>query len=169
MWLSRTVIVSATNTTARLFPRAALTHGFATEGGPAKTPSELKEEKVEVATDPFDSVPLRKLATYLGETFAPKLEEIKEAERRKARPKNYTEVHEPPQVPHFLPLTRWAAKNEQVRETLIVDEKRRQRPRLSWYHPEDSMVPRGWFIKGLLEDIKYYRPFGKKKETTSTS
>lgn len=28
------------------------------------------------------------------------------------------------------------------------------------YHPDDTMVPRDWFSKGLLEDIKYYAPFG---------
>eukprot|EP00210_Caulerpa_lentillifera_P001685 g1620.t1 len=114
--------------------------------------------------DPFESVPLSKLATYLGERFSPKLEEIKKSEDAKTRPKSYKEVMEPPSIPHFLPLTKWAAESKEVRETLIVDEAHRQRPRLSWYHPDDTMVPKGWFSKGLWEDIKYYRPFMKPSE-----
>lgn len=113
--------------------------------------------------DPFESVPLRKLANYLGETFSPKLEEMQENQRQQTKPRKIKQVMEPPEIPHFLPLSRWAAKNPQIRETLIVEEKR-TRPRLSWYHPDDTMVPRGWLKKGLLEDIFYYRPFLKKKE-----
>jgi len=111
--------------------------------------------------NPFESVPLGKLANYLGERFSPKLEEIKVHETAKNRPKHYTEVMEPPAIPHLLPLTRWAANSKQVRDTLIVDEAKRKKPRLSWYHPDDAMVPRGWFGKGLIEDLKYYKPFWK--------
>ena len=114
--------------------------------------------------DPFESIPLQKLATYLGETFSPKLEDLQTSERERTRPKKYDQVMEPPSIPHFLPLTRWASHNKQIRETLVVDEDNRSRVRLSWYHPDDTMVPRGWFSKGLLEDIKYYRPFLKKKQ-----
>lgn len=112
--------------------------------------------------DPFESIPLSRVATYLGEKFSPKLEEIKLSEEAKTRPKVYKEVLEPPSIPHFLPLTKWAANSREVRETLIVEEGTRQAPRLSWYHPDDTMVPRGWFSKGLWEDIKYYRPFLKR-------
>lgn len=112
--------------------------------------------------DPFESIPLSRVANYLGERFSPKLEEIKRSEEAKTRPKVYKEVLEPPSIPHILPLTKWAANSKEVRETLILEEGTRQAPRLSWYHPDDTMVPRGWFSKGLWEDIKYYRPFLKR-------
>lgn len=67
------------------------------------------------------------------------------------------------QVPHVLPFTRWAANNSRIRSTFVDDKSTRQKARLSWYHPDDAMVPRDWFKGGLLEDLRYYRPFAKPK------
>jgi hypothetical protein len=67
-----------------------------------------------------------------------------------------------PGVPHVLPVTRWARDNAFIREVLIYDEKKRQKPRLSWYDPYDTTwVPNGWFSDGVMADMKYY--FGEKK------
>ena len=30
-----------------------------------------------------------------------------------------------------------------------------------------QMVPRGWWKMGLLEDLKYYRPFGKQQQEST--
>lgn len=50
----------------------------------------------------------------------------------------------PLSVPSVFPLTRWAASSPAVRSTLVASEDPKQRPkaRLSWYHPDDTMVPR---------------------------
>ena len=66
-----------------------------------------------------------------------------------------------PAVPAVLPFTHWAANSDRVRATLVDDKATRPKARLSWYHPDDTMVPRDWFRSGLLEDLKYYRPFAK--------
>lgn len=67
----------------------------------------------------------------------------------------------PLSVPSVFPLTRWAASSPAVRSTLVAadDPKERPKARLSWYHPDDTMVPRDWFKGGLLKDLEYYRPF----------
>lgn len=62
--------------------------------------------------------------------------------------------------PHFLPFTRWAAASPAVRATLVAPAPAdRPKARLSWYHPDDGMVPRGWWRAGLLADLAYYKPF----------
>ena len=60
----------------------------------------------------------------------------------------------------FFEWTCRAANSEQFRETFIAEApKDRKRARLSWYHPDDTMVPRDWFKGGLLADLAYYSPF----------
>jgi hypothetical protein len=50
-----------------------------------------------------------------------------------------------------------AASSTSFRSTFIADPpKERKKARLSWYHPDDTMVPRDWWSQGLLADIKYY-------------
>ena len=44
-----------------------------------------------------------------------------------------------PYIPHILPVTRWAASDPHFRSTLVVDEDKAQKPRLSWYHPDDTV------------------------------
>ena len=64
-----------------------------------------------------------------------------------------------PAAPALRP--RRAASSTCFRSTFIADPpKERKKARLSWYHPDDTMVPRDWFRGGLLADIKYYMPFG---------
>ncbi|KAL3137270.1 hypothetical protein ABBQ32_006816 [Trebouxia sp. C0010 RCD-2024] len=116
------------------------------------------------ASDPFAGLPLKAWADSLGERVAPAFQAVQEEQRRSnlaaAKLSRQNQPLAVPQVPHLFPITRWAAQNETVQKTLVAeDSKKRQKARLSWYHPDDTMVPRGWWKMGLLEDLKYYRPF----------
>ena len=122
--------------------------------------------------DPFEGVPLRAWAEKLGERVMPAYEAVKAEEaRRKAEllasggPSSAALLASAAapalSVPSVFPLTRWAASSPAVRSTLVAPEDPKERPkaRLSWYHPDDTMVPRDWFRGGLLKDFEYYRPF----------
>ncbi|KAL6776317.1 hypothetical protein ACKKBG_A20650 [Auxenochlorella protothecoides x Auxenochlorella symbiontica] len=114
--------------------------------------------------DPFEGVPFRGLADKLGEMMMPSVEAMREQQRMSATQLRLAaEAAEVmvPAVPHLLPITRWAANNERIRATFVDDKATRKKARLSWYHPDDTMVPRGWFTQGLLADLKYYTPFAK--------
>jgi hypothetical protein len=85
-------------------------------------------------------------------------------EDKKAKARLSQTVQQPvavPSVPHFLPITRWASQSEGFRSTFIAENGKSRKARLSWYHPDDTMVPRGWWKLGLLEDLKYYAPFSR--------
>ena len=113
--------------------------------------------------DPFHGLPLYQLAEYLGERVMPALEAVKEEQlkqKREARLAGEQVGVTVPYIPPLLPVTRWASQDAQFRSTLVVDDGEQKRARLSWYHPDDTMVPRDWFSKGLVEDLKYYSPFG---------
>lgn len=116
------------------------------------------------AADPFEGLPFRGLAERLGGSMLPALEAAREAERQaKLSGRRAAEEAEPfvPPVPHLLPFTRLAASSTEFRSTFIAEPpKDRKKVRLSWYHPDDTMVPRDWFRGGLLADIKYWSPFG---------
>eukprot|EP00891_Asterochloris_glomerata_P000601 jgi/Astpho2/601/Aster-04449 len=127
-------------------------------------PAQVQAERA-AARDPFEGLPLKAWADRMGERVMPAFEAVKEEKRRAnleavKRRHEITEVPVP-KIPHLLPFTRWAAKNEKFQETFIAKNgKDRPKARLSWYHPDDTMVPRGWWKMGLLEDMKYYAPFG---------
>lgn len=125
----------------------------------SETAQELASRK-----DPFAGLPFQRWAEKMGERVMPAYDLIKE-ERRKVKLAAKNAPVQPfvaPSVPHLLPFTRWAAASKKFQSTLIAeDAKDRKKARLSWYHPDDTMVPRGWFKGGLLEDIKYYAPFMK--------
>ena len=93
----------------------------------------------------------------------PSIEAAREEQRRaKIEGRLALESTQPlvPHVPHVLPFTRWAAQSQQLRSTFVAeDPSKRKKARLSWYHPDDTMVPRGWWEGGLLADLKYYNPF----------
>lgn len=132
----------------------------------AETPAELAEAKA----DPFDGLPLRMWAERLGERIMPAYELVKEEQKKAKAAAKQAPPRELslPQIPHLLPFTRWAANSEQIRDTFVAEEpKTRKRARLSWYHPDDTMVPRDWFKGGLLADIKYYAPFSRRKEAAA--
>lgn len=61
-----------------------------------------------------------------------------------------------PQVPFFCPLTKQLRDNEYVREVLIYDENKKVKPRLTWYEPNDKMIPTDWFVDGIYSDLDYY-------------
>jgi hypothetical protein len=101
--------------------------------------------------DPFEGVPLRAWAERLGERVMPAYEAVKAEEaRRKAEmlanggSGQAPLAASPLSVPSVFPLTRWAASSPAVRSTLVAAENPKERPkaRLSWYHPDDTMVPR---------------------------
>ena len=111
--------------------------------------------------------PLWLRAQALGERVMPAYELIKEEARASkaaaARSSGAAAAPPPelqaPSVPHFLPFTRWAARSKVIQDTFVMDEKSKKKARLSWYHPDDTMVPRDWFRGGLLKDLAYYKPF----------
>ena len=79
------------------------------------------------------------------------------ASRRRLRPEDVPVFNVP--VPSLLPVTRWASRNEALRRTLIVpDDPGERRTRLSWYDPNDGMVPRGWF-REFRADMAFFAPF----------
>lgn len=129
-----------------------------------KPAAEATSSQAEVGTNPFDGIPLKAWAESLGERVMPAFEQIRE-EQRQAKRSAQTSVQKDqpvpvPTVPHFLPFTRWVAQSKTFQDTFIADDpKTRKKARLSWYHPDDTMVPRDWFRGGLLEDLKYYSPF----------
>ena len=61
-----------------------------------------------------------------------------------------------PQVPFFCPLTKKIRDNDYVREVLIHDENKQIKPRLTWYDPNDEMIPTDWFMDGIYADLDYY-------------
>jgi len=102
------------------------------------------------------------LADRLGAAFQPLVEASNKetASRRRLKPEDVPVFNVP--VPSLLPVTRWASNNEALRQTLIVpDDPAERRTRLSWYHPDDGMVPRGWFRDGLMADMAFFAPFAK--------
>lgn len=126
----------------------------------------METSSVEAASDPFEGLPFRGLAERMGATMSP----VVQAVREDARAKRLREagifdgpevsVPEAPSIPHFLPFSRWMSQSPMMKSTFIVDKADQPKARLSWYHPDDTMVPRGWWKTGLLEDLKYYKPFG---------
>lgn len=125
----------------------------------APAPPEPNAQKAAApAADPFAGLPLYALAEYLGDRVMPALEAAKEEQKKMKREAKLTgreeTLPEIPYIPPMLPVTRWASNEAQFRSTLVVEDGARQKARLSWYHPDDTMVPREWFSRGLLEDLK---------------
>lgn len=129
-------------------------------------PEQLPSASQQGVVDPFEGLPFRAFAERMGERMLPALEAARAAEREaKLAGRGGADVAELeafiPPVPHLLPFTRWAAGSTSFRSTFIAEApKERKKARLSWYHPDDTMVPRDWFRGGLLEDMKYFNPFG---------
>lgn len=136
----------------------------------SKVPKQAsKEPASEALHDPFQGLPLHGLAEYLGDRVMPALEAAKKEQKHlKQEAAMYHEVVTP-YIPPLLPITRWASQDAKFRSTLVVDDARPKKARLSWYHPDDTMVPRDWFSGGLLEDLKYYSPFGLFSSSSSSS
>lgn len=108
-----------------------------------------------VKEDPFEGLPFKNLAEYLGDQIMPALEAVRE-EQLKAeqanKDMNQSYKVTVPHVPHVLPFTRWAAQDENFRSTLVVEDDKTQKPRLSWYHPDDTVclssmeMMNGWMV-----------------------
>ena len=111
-------------------------------------------------------MPLGGVATRIGDAFGPALDAIAEHQSRRepADAKKTSEVFVP-SIPHALPVTRWARDSEFIRSVLLVDERKRVKPRLSWYDPYDTTwVPNGWFAEGVMADMNYYFAAAKAKK-----
>lgn len=105
-----------------------------------------------------DEMPLKDLADSIGGAFGPALDAIAEEQRKRAT-QEVAEKQElyVPNVPHILPITKWASHNETLRDVLVFEEEKRIKPRLSWYDPYDTTwVPNGWFTDGIKADLNYY-------------
>ncbi len=115
------------------------------------------------AADPFDTLPFRGLAERLGGAVAPALAAARDGSRRGAAAARAAAAAAPapalPPLPAFLPFSAWAARSPAFQATLVADAGGPKRARLSWYHPDDTMVPRGWLKDGLLADMAHYNPF----------
>lgn len=114
-----------------------------------------------------DEMPLGGVATRIGDAFGPALDAIAEQQSRcePADAKKTSEVFVP-SIPHALPVTRWARDSEFIRSVLLVDERKRVKPRLSWYDPYDTTwVPSGWFAEGVMADMNYYFADAKANKT----
>jgi len=102
-----------------------------------------------------EDAPFLNFANSIGDAFQVDGEAFKSsanAEASSAPQKIYV-----PSIPHLLPVTRWATENAYVRDLLVFDETKRQKPRLSWYNPYDTTwAPTDWFSDGLMADMKYY-------------
>lgn len=100
------------------------------------------EDEKNIAEAPFAGLPFIELAEYLGEQVMPAIEAAK-AEQQKAKLQEKEMMKNSsisvPYIPHILPVTRWAASDPHFRSTLVVDEDKAQKPRLSWYHPDDTV------------------------------
>ncbi len=134
---------------------------------PSTNNTALPDGKAAAAVDHFEGVPFRALAEFLGGAYMDATEEAranaKEADGMARAPVSTPVSREGPRgrsVPFFLPCTAAFASTQAFESTFVVDEDvNKRRTRLSWYHPEDTMVPRGWFRDGLLADMAWYRPF----------
>jgi len=105
-------------------------------------PEYSKLEESSSMHDPFEGLPFRAFAERMGERILPTVEAARQHQRQSVvEGRIYAEKAQPvvPHVPHILPFTRWAAKSEAFRSTLVVDETNRKKPRLSWYHPDDTV------------------------------
>lgn len=130
---------------------------------PYSQPAQTNAERQAALQDPFEGLPFRSIAEFVGARIVPVMEMARDEQLKAVREGRVAAENAEPQLPvlpSFLPFTRWAAKSDAFRSTLIADDpKTRKKARLSWYHPEDTMVPRDWFKGGLLADMKYYMPF----------
>lgn len=130
-----------------------------------------KAEKKSVrSADPFEDIPFRGLAEYLGGSYLDAMEQTKEDKKTKGnshgnhnnKPMQRSEDIQAMPVPRFLPFTSCFAKTDAFKSTFVVDDdKSKRRTRLSWYNPQDGMVPTNWLKDGLLADLKWYKPFAE--------
>ena len=61
-----------------------------------------------------------------------------------------------PYVPFFCPITKKIRDDETVRDILIYNHSNQIKPKLSWYNPNDEMIPTNWFEDGIKADLNYY-------------
>ena len=61
-----------------------------------------------------------------------------------------------PYVPFFCPITKKIRDDETVRDILIYNHSNQIKPKLSWYNPNDEMIPTNWFEEGIKADFNYY-------------
>ena len=134
--------------------------------------SQRQTTKQRRSTDPFEGVPFRGLAEYLGGSYMQAMEASKEHSKGNAQQmqtnkssSSSSDAQVPeglPAVATLLPFTSAFAKTKAFKSTFVVDDdKSKRRTRLSWYNPNDGMVPRNWFRDGLVADLHWYKPFAE--------
>ena len=112
-----------------------------------------------------DEMPLGNVAKTIGTSFGPALDAIEQeySRRGKLQQQEQQKITQQngdiyvPKIPHALPISRMAKDNAFLRDVLIYDEKKKVKPRLSWYDPYDkTWGPNNWLQDGLAADMKYY-------------
>lgn len=101
--------------------------------------------------------PFQKAAGRLSDAVNPIIAQLSKEKKDESKLKSKDVPLFVPAIPHLLPVARWVRDNETWRQILIHDDETPPPvPRLSWYHPEDTFIPRGWFKDGLVGDWNYY-------------
>jgi len=103
--------------------------------------------------------PLQGLSAKIGDLAEPLAQSMLSAEREADfTNKDKDKPVYVPHVPMLCPISKLARDSETVREVLIfnLEKDGGVKPRMSWYHPDDTMIPRGWFQEGIMGDLKYY-------------
>lgn len=80
---------------------------------------------------------------------------IKSVDKMLKKSKSSEDLNKP-YIPFFCPLTKKIRDNEKIRDMLIYDGSNQIQPRLSWYSPNDEMIPSDWFEEGIKADLNYY-------------
>ncbi|UPR01781.1 hypothetical protein HOP50_08g51030 [Chloropicon primus] len=127
---------------------------------PTEARMRMRGSRTSSLGDPFEGIPFRGLAEYLGGAYVEATERAREEEGLRRRRASEEVPVANLGVPTLLPFTAMFARTDAFRDTFVVDDdKSKRRTRLSWYSPADGMVPQNWLKDGLLADLEWYRPF----------
>lgn len=115
-------------------------------------------------------LPVARLAARVADLLWPNCQEIVDdaIAKSKGTRRRLADLEEvefvPPHVPEFLPVTSWIRNSASLRESFVCDKNTRYKPRMSWYNPNDGMIPSDWWTQGFLADLAYYKPFTGTRE-----
>merc|ERR1712072_1158778 len=123
--------------------------------------------------DYFEGIPFRSVAEFLGDGYLSALETSRAEDakvKKQRRPSDGDEEACGGDISFPLPpLTAQFVRHDRVRDTFVVSKDTPLRTRLSWYNPQDGMVPSNWLKDGLLADLEWYRPFRSSVGYTTTT
>lgn len=76
----------------------------------SKTQAEQQMESSDTRTpfkDPYEGLPFRMIADYLGDRLFPNIEQMRIEESKKKKTSQTVQVFEAPSIPSLLPITSW--------------------------------------------------------------